>query len=69
MREFQDRYEMSTIEFYAQFVTGKLGHCRDFISWAATYQSYEDLLQEKFEFATSRKKRLNLLPKQAGSKR
>lgn len=48
MRKLEEQYGMSTIEFYAQFVAGKMGDCRDFIRWAAAFQSYQDLLREHF---------------------
>lgn len=48
MRKLEEQYGISTIEFYTQFIAGKMGDCRDFIRWAAAFQSYQDLLREHF---------------------
>lgn len=48
MRLLEEQYGISTIEFYTQFIAGKMGDCRDFIRWAAAFQSYQDLLREYF---------------------
>lgn len=55
MRELEARYGMSTVEFYARFAAGKMGDCRDFIIWAGTFQSYQDLLREHFDSAVKAK--------------
>lgn len=55
MRKLEDRYGMSTIEFYARFAAGKMGDSRDFIRWAGTFQAYQDLLREHFDFAAKAK--------------
>jgi hypothetical protein len=55
MRDLEERYGMSTVEFYAQFVAGKMGDCRDFIVWAGTFQSYQEFLQENFTTAVKAK--------------
>jgi hypothetical protein len=34
MNAFESKYGMSTVEFYARFVAGKMGDSRDFIKWA-----------------------------------
>ena len=48
MRKLEEQYGLSTIEFYAQFLAGKMGDSRDFIRWAAAFQSYQDLLRNHF---------------------
>jgi acyl-CoA reductase-like NAD-dependent aldehyde dehydrogenase len=55
LRQFEEQYGMSTVEFYARFVAGKMGDARDFIRWAGAFQSYAHLLrfhvQKKAEVA------------------
>lgn len=55
MRQLEDRYGISTIEFYERFTAGKMGDCRDFIWWAGSFQSYQDLLQERSSAAARAK--------------
>jgi hypothetical protein len=52
LQQFEDKYGMSTVEFYARFVAGKMGDARDFIKWAGTFQSYTHLLQTHFQRQT-----------------
>lgn len=49
MRELEDRYGMSTVEFFARFVAGKMGDHKDFIIWAGTFRAYQDLLRQHFD--------------------
>ena len=56
MSRMENLYEMSTVEFYAKFVEGKLGDDRDFISWASDFQSYQQLLAENFGVVVALKK-------------
>lgn len=48
MHEFEEKYGMSTVEFYARFVSGKMGDSRDFILWAGAFHDYQHLLQTHF---------------------
>ena len=52
LRKFEDTYGMSTVEFYARFMAGKMGDSRDFIKWAGTFESYEHLLHTYFRHQT-----------------
>lgn len=52
MREFEDKYGMSTVEFYARFAVGKLGDSQDFIGWAGDFMMYQRLLQKYFAHQT-----------------
>lgn len=56
MRKLEDRYGMSTLEFYAQFTEGKMGDCSDFIRWAGAFRAYQKLLQEKSDETKRHKK-------------
>ncbi|MEK7833814.1 MAG: hypothetical protein AAB401_22190 [Acidobacteriota bacterium] len=47
MNGFEQEYGMSTIEFYARFVAGKMGDSRDFIKWAGAFRLYHHLLQNR----------------------
>jgi hypothetical protein len=35
---FQQRYGLSSQDFYAQFLTGTLGDAEDYIEWAGFYE-------------------------------
>ncbi len=50
--QFEDKYGMSTVEFYARFMAGKMGDARDFIKWTAAFQSYTHLLHTHFHRQT-----------------
>jgi hypothetical protein len=50
--QFEAKYGMSTVEFYARFIAGKMGDARDFIRWAAAFQSYNHLIQTHFHRQT-----------------
>ncbi|MGH7966499.1 MAG: hypothetical protein ACRERD_32515 [Candidatus Binatia bacterium] len=52
MRAFEDKYGMSTVEFYARFAAGKMGDSRDFIEWAGDFMVYQRLLQKHFSHQT-----------------
>ena len=48
LRKFEDKYGMSTIEFYARFATGKMGDSADFVDWAGDFMIYQRLVQKYF---------------------
>jgi hypothetical protein len=48
MHGYEARYGMSTIEFYARYVTGKMGDSRDVMRWAGAFDDYRGLLREHF---------------------
>ena len=37
---YEQRYRMSSAEFFAQFQEGKLGDSADLVQWAGNYQQY-----------------------------
>lgn len=43
---YEQRYEMSSTEFFARYQEGKLGDSGDFVEWAGDYQHYLGLVQE-----------------------
>ena len=49
LRQFEDKYGMSTVEFYARFMAGKMGDARDFIKWAGIFARYQRLIQQCFK--------------------
>ena len=51
MNRFEAKYGMSTLEFYARFVAGKMGDSRDFIVWAGLFRAYQHLLETDFSQA------------------
>lgn len=46
LRKFEDKYGMSTIEFYARFMAGKMGDSADFMDWAGDFIIYQRLVQK-----------------------
>ena len=42
---YEQRYRMSSAEFFSQYQGGKLGDSADFVEWAGDYQQYLGLLQ------------------------
>ena len=40
---FEQRYQMPSDEFYAQYQAGTWGDERDFVEWAGDYQHYQEL--------------------------
>ncbi len=42
----EQRYQMSSAEFFTRYQEGKLGDSADFVEWAGDYQHYLGLLQE-----------------------
>lgn len=43
---YEQRYQMGSAEFFAQYQQGKLGDSADVVEWAGEYQHYLGLLQE-----------------------
>jgi hypothetical protein len=52
MHGFEEKYGMSTVEFYARFAAGKMGDSRDFIKWAGAFDLYHHLLRTHFRRKT-----------------
>ena len=42
---YESKYGMSTLEFYPQFIAGKLGDSSEFMLWASLYEAYVELTQ------------------------
>jgi hypothetical protein len=40
---YENRYRLSTVQFYPQFIAGQLDDSSDFIVWASLYESYVEL--------------------------
>ena len=40
---YEAKYGLSTVQFYPQFVAGKLGDSADFLLWATYYEAYVEL--------------------------
>jgi hypothetical protein len=43
---YEQRYQMGSAEFFAQYQQGKLGDSADVVAWAGEYQHSLGLLQE-----------------------
>jgi len=52
LRKFEDKYGMSTVEFYARFAAGKMGDSADFMDWAGDFMIYQRLVQKYFRRQT-----------------
>ena len=40
LRQYEQRYGYSTIEFYRRFESGEVGDAPDLMTWAGTYHLY-----------------------------
>lgn len=43
---YEQRYQMSSTQFFAKYTEGELEDSADFIEWAGDYQHYLSLFQE-----------------------
>jgi hypothetical protein len=53
MHAYEAQYGMSTVEFYARYVAGKMGDSRDVMRWAGAFDDYRALLREHFQHAAA----------------
>ena len=53
MHGYEAKYGMSTVEFYARYVAGKMGDSRDVIRWAGAFDDYQALLRKHFRHAAA----------------
>ena len=42
---YEAKYGLSTVQFYPQFIAGKLGDSADFMLWATYYEAFVELTQ------------------------
>lgn len=42
---YEAEYNMSTVEFYPQFMAGKQGDSEDAMRWASLFEAYVELIQ------------------------
>lgn len=40
LKEYEQKYGMTTEEFYARFMSGELGDAKDFIGWAGMFEAF-----------------------------
>ena len=45
LKKFEQKFGMSTVEFYRKFCAGKMGDDMDVIEWAGLYEGYVNLVQ------------------------
>ncbi len=43
---YEQRYQMSSADFYARYQQGEMGDSADMVEWAGDYQHYMQLKQE-----------------------
>ncbi len=43
---FEQKYQMSSDEFYADYLAGKFEDTKDFVEWSGDYQHYIELKRE-----------------------
>ncbi|MGH9801853.1 MAG: hypothetical protein ACRD82_15940 [Blastocatellia bacterium] len=48
LNAFEQRYGITTIEFYARFNKGLMGDSRDFMLWAGEFEAYQYLMNKYF---------------------
>ena len=53
MHGYEEKFGMSTVEFYARYVAGKMGDSRDVMRWAGAFDDYQALLREHFHHAAA----------------
>ncbi len=53
MHGYEAQYGMSTVEFYARHVAGKMGDSRDVMRWAGAFDDYRALLSEHFQHSAA----------------
>lgn len=53
MHGYEEKFGMSTVEFYARYVAGKMGDSRDVMRWAGAFDDYQALLLEHFHHAAA----------------
>ncbi|MEK6289468.1 MAG: hypothetical protein AABO57_27455 [Acidobacteriota bacterium] len=53
MHGYEEKFGMSTVEFYARYVGGKMGDSRDVMRWAGAFDDYQALLREHFHHAAA----------------
>jgi hypothetical protein len=49
MHDYEAQFGISTIEFYANYLAGKMGDSRDVMRWAGAFENYQALLREHFQ--------------------
>lgn len=47
LKRFEQKFGMSTVEFYRKFDAGKLGDDKDVILWAGLYEGYMSIMQRR----------------------
>ena len=53
MQRYEEKYGMSTLEFYARYVAGQMGDSREVMLWAGAFDDYQSLLREHFQHAAA----------------
>jgi hypothetical protein len=48
LNAFEQRYGLTTIEFFARFKAGLMGDSRDFIKWTGLFGGYQYLIDQYF---------------------
>jgi hypothetical protein len=43
---YEQKYQMSSDDFYARYLSGEIDDSKDFVEWAGDYQHYIQLKQE-----------------------
>jgi len=48
LNAFEQKYGLTTVEFFARFKAGLMGDSRDFIKWAGLFEGYQYLINRYF---------------------
>ncbi|HIE26353.1 TPA: hypothetical protein EYP66_03615 [Candidatus Poribacteria bacterium] len=57
LKQFEQKFSMSTVEFYRQYCMGEMGDSRDVMRWAAFYESYMNVVKTLMPKSPENKKR------------
>ena len=45
LKRFEEKFGMSTVEFYRQYLAGRMGDSQEVITWAGIYKLYTHLIE------------------------
>lgn len=48
MHAYEAQFGISTVEFYARYLAGKMGDSREVMRWAGAFEDYQAMLREHF---------------------
>ncbi len=49
LKQFEEKFGMSTVEFYRQYLAGRMGDSKEVMHWTGTYKLYTHLIETYFQ--------------------